>query len=210
MARYTGPVCRLCRREQIKLFFKGERCYTDKCSMETKGYIPGQHGVVRRRMKQSEYGIQLREKQKVKRMYGLQEKQFHLTFQKAARQKGKTGTNLLSLLERRLDNTVYRMGFARSLAEARQLVNHSHIHLNGKKANIVSIIVRVNDQISIKEKSRNIPFIKEAFESANRKGIPSWLSVSQESFSGRLVALPQKDQIAIPIQEQLIVELYSR
>lgn len=210
MARYTGAVCRLCRREQLKLFLKGDRCYTDKCSMETKPYVPGQHGVNRRRGKQSEYGLQLREKQKVRRLYGVQEKQFRITFKKAARMKGKTGSNLLILLERRLDNIVYRMGFSRSLAEARQLVKHSHILVNGKKCNIPSALVRVEDVVTVRDKSKNIAFIKESCESAARKGIPAWLSVDAASYSGRVVAFPKRDQITIPIQEQLIVELYSR
>lgn len=210
MARYTGAVCRLCRREQMKLFLKGDRCFTDKCSIDTKPYVPGQHGANRRRSKQSEYGLQLREKQKVRRLYGIQEKQFQLIFKRAARKKGKTGSNLLILLERRLDNIVYRMGFARSLAEARQLVKHSHILVNGKKNNIPSALVKVEDVISLKEQSKAITFIKESFESATRKGIASWLSVDAGAFSGRVVAFPKRDQITIPIQEQLIVELYSR
>jgi len=210
VSRYRGSVCRLCRREQLKLFLKGDRCYTDKCSMETKPYVPGPHGVNRRRGKQSEYGSQLREKQKVKRLYGVQEKQFRLIFSKAAGQKGKTGANLLILLERRLDNIVYRMGFARSLAEARQLVKHSHIRINGKKNNIPSALVKVEDVISVREKSQNVAFIKESLESADRKGLASWLSVDSKSFNGRVVAFPKRDQITIPIQEQFIVELYSR
>ena len=210
MARYTGAVCRLCRREQLKLFLKGDRCFTDKCSMETKPYVPGQHGVGRRRGKQSEYGLQLREKQKVKRLYGVQEKQFRITFSKAAAKKGKTGTNLLIMLERRLDNIVFRMGFGRSLAEARQLVKHSHVLVNGKKQNVPSALIKVEDTIAVKEKSKNIAFIHESFESANRKGRPAWLSVDQKTYSGRVVAFPERDQISIPIQEQLIVELYSR
>ena len=210
MARYTGAVCRLCRREQLKLFLKGDRCFTDKCSMETKAYVPGQHGTGRRRGKQSEYGMQLREKQKVKRLYGVQEKQFRITFSKAAAKRGKTGTNLLIMLERRLDNTVYRMGFARSLSEARQLVKHSHVLVNGRKQNIPSALIKIEDTISVREKSKKIAFIQESFESANRKGIPPWLSVDQKTYSGRIVAFPKRDQITIPIQEQLIVELYSR
>jgi small subunit ribosomal protein S4 len=178
--------------------------------METKPYAPGQHGVSRRRSKQSEYGSQLREKQKVKRMYGVQEKQFRLTFNKAARQKGKAGANLLILLERRLDNIVYRMGFARSLAEARQMVKHSHITINGKKCNIPSALVKVEDIIAVKEKSRNVAFIKESMESAERKGLPGWLSVDPKALSGRVVAFPKREEITIPIQEQFIVELYSR
>ena len=210
MARYTGAVCRLCRREQLKLFLKGDRCFTDKCAIDTRGYPPGQHGVNRRRNKQSEYGLQLREKQKVKRLYGVLEKQFRLTYAKASKQKGKTGENLLILLERRLDSMVYRMGFARSLAEARQLVKHSHILINGKRCNIPSALVKVEDVVSVRDKSKNIAFIKESCEFASRKGIPGWLSVDQKDYKGRVVAFPTRDQIAIPIQEQLIVELYSR
>ncbi|MCP4750255.1 MAG: 30S ribosomal protein S4 [Proteobacteria bacterium] len=210
MSRYRGAVCRLCRREQLKLFLKGDRCYTDKCSMETKAYVPGQHGVSRRRSKQSEFGIQLREKQKVRRLYGVQEKQFRLTYDKAAKQRGKTGSNLLILLERRLDNIVYRMGFARSLSEARQLVKHSHITINGRKNNIPSALVKIDDVVAVRERSRNIAFIRESIESADRKGIPPWLSIDQKEFSGRVVAFPKREQITIPIQEQFIVELYSR
>jgi len=178
--------------------------------METKPYVPGQHGVGRRRRKTSEYGLQLREKQKVRRLYGVQEKQFRLIFSKAASQKGKTGANLLILLERRLDNIVYRMGFARSLAEARQLVKHSHIRVNGKKNNIPSALVKVEDVVAVRERSKNIAFIRESLESADRKGLPSWLSVDAKVYSGRVVAFPKRDQITIPIQEQFIVELYSR
>lgn len=210
MARYTGAVCRLCRREQLKMFLKGDRCFTDKCAIETRNYAPGQHGNGRRRNKLSEYGIQLREKQKVKRLYGVLEKQFRLTYKKAASQKGKTGENLLILLERRLDNVVHKMGFARSLAEARQLVKHSHVLVNGKKCDIPSALVKVEDKIVIREKSHSIAFIKASCEFATRKGIPAWLSVEQTTLSGRVVAFPTRDQIAIPIQEQFIVELYSR
>jgi small subunit ribosomal protein S4 len=210
VARYTGSVCRLCRREVLKLFLKGDRCFTDKCAMETRAYPPGQHGNGRRRGKQSEYGIQLREKQKVRRLYGILEKQFRLTYAKAAKKKGKTGENLLILLERRLDNIVYRMGFGRSLAEARQLVKHSHVLVNGKKCNIPSAAVKIEDVIEVRDKSKKIGFIKESCEFASRKGIPAWLSVDQEKLNGKVVALPTRDQISIPIQEQLIVELYSR
>jgi small subunit ribosomal protein S4 len=210
VARYTGSVCRLCRREQLKLFLKGDRCFTDKCSMETRAYPPGQHGNGRRRGKQSEYGIQLREKQKVRRLYGILEKQFRLTYAKAAKKKGKTGENLLILLERRLDNIVYRMGFGRSLAEARQLVKHSHVLVNGKKCDIPSAVVKIEDVIEVRDKSKKIGFIKESCEFASRKGIPAWLSVDQDKLNGKVVALPTREQISIPIQEQLIVELYSR
>ena len=211
MARYTGAVCRLCRREQLKLFLKGERCFTDKCAIEKKPYVPGQHGVGNRRMKLSEYGIQLREKQKVKRLYGVLEKQFRLTFKEADRKKGKTGENLLILLERRLDNIVFRMGFARSLAEARQIVKHKHILINGKGCDIPSALVSKSDVVSIREKSKSIALIATAIESATRRGaVPAWLSVDASEKSGKLVALPTREDIVVPIQEQLIVELYSR
>ena len=210
MSRYRGSVCRLCRREQLKLFLKGDRCYTDKCAMETKPHFPGQHGTSRRRSKQSDFGIQLREKQKVRRLYGIQEKQFRLTFAKAGRKKGKTGENLLILLERRLDNIVYRLGFARSLPEARQLVNHSHILVNGRKNNIPSALTKVEDVISVRGKSQKNASIQESLESADRKGIPNWLSVDRGKVAGRIVAFPSRDQITIPIQEELIVEYYSR
>lgn len=210
MARYRGSVCRLCRREGMKLFLKGERCYTDKCALDKRNYAPGQHGSNKRRPKVSEYGIQLREKQKVKRIYGLLEKQFRLTYQSAEKLKGKTGENLLVLLERRLDNMVYRMGFARSRAEARQIVKHSHISINGKKNNIPSTLVRVEDVISIKDKSQKIASIQESLEAATRKGLPGWVSVDPAKFEGKVVALPVRDEIGMPIEEQLIVELYSK
>ena len=210
MARYTGAVCRLCRRENQKLFLKADRCYTDKCAVEKKPYAPGQHGPTARRSKHTEFGIQLRKKQKVKRMYGLLEKQFVLSYKKAAMKKGKTGENLLILLERRLDNVVYKMGFARSLSEARQLVKHSHVELNGKKNNIPSTQVKVEDIISIRQKSRNIAFISESLKSAARKGVPSWLGTGENEFSAKIVAYPSREEITVPIQEQLIVELYSR
>lgn len=210
MARYTGAVCRLCRRENQKLFLKADRCFTDKCAVEKKPYPPGQHGPSARRGKHTEFGIQLREKQKVKRMYGLLEKQFLLSYKKAAGKKGKTGENLLILLERRLDNVVYRMGYARSLAEARQLVNHSHVELNGKKNNIPSTQVKVEDVISIRKKSQNIAFLAESIKSAARKGIPGWLGAGENEFSTKIVAYPTREEITVPIQEQLIVELYSR
>jgi small subunit ribosomal protein S4 len=210
VARYTGSVCRLCRREKLKLFLKGDRCYTDKCAIEKRAYFPGQHGPNARHNKSSDYGIQLREKQKVKRIYGLLEKQFRLTYKRAEAQKGKTGENLLVLLERRLDNTVFKMGFARSLAEARQVVKHSHIEINGKKVNIPSVLVRINDKVSVRERSKGIEKIKESLESSGRKSVPSWVSMDTSRLEGKMVALPTRDQIAIPIQEQLIVELYSR
>ena len=211
MARYRDAVCKLCRREKIKLFLKGDRCYSEKCALDKKPYAPGQHGPTARRAKTSEFGIQLREKQKVKRLYGMLEKQFRLTYEKAASRRGKTGENLLIMLEQRLDNTVFRMGFARSLAEARQLVKHSHIEMNGRKCNIPSAQVGKNDVLCVREKSRAIALVKEASESAARKGlIPAWLSVDHNALSGKVVDEPKRDQIAVPIQEQLIVELYSR
>ena len=211
MARYTGSVCRMCRREKMKLFLKGDRCFSDKCSFEKRPFAPGQHGPNARRAKMSEYGIQLREKQKVKRLYGLLEKQFRLTYEKASRKKGKAGENLLIMLEQRLDNTIYRMGFARSLAEARQLVKHSHITLNGNKCNIPSAQVKQEDVIEVREKSKEIASIKESSEAANRKGlVPAWISVDYKKLTGKIVTNPTREQIVVPIQEQLIVELYSR
>lgn len=210
MARYRGSVCRLCRREGLKLFLKGERCFTDKCAIDKRAYAPGQHGATARRGKVSEYGLQLREKQKVKRLYGLLEKQFRRTYKEADRQKGKTGENLLILLERRLDNMIFRMGFARSRAEARQIVKHSHVLLNGHKNNIPSTLIKVDDVIEIRGKSQKIDSIKESLEAATRKGLPGWLSVDQDKFSGRIVALPERENLTMPMQEQLIVELYSR
>jgi small subunit ribosomal protein S4 len=208
MARYTGPVCRLCRREGSKLFLKGDRCYTGKCAIERGRPIPGQHGQGRKKV--TEYGTQLREKQKARRIYGLMEKQFGLYFKKADRQKGVTGENLLTLLERRLDNVVYRLGFSNSRAEARQLVRHNHFTLNGHKANIPSILVKVGDVISVKEKSRESEKIKQIKELAATRLLPAWLSSDAEQLVGNVVAMPARDQIDVSIQEHLIVELYSR
>jgi small subunit ribosomal protein S4 len=208
LARYTESVCRLCRRENLKLFLKGERCYTDKCAIERRNYPPGQHG--QGRPKFSEYSIQLREKQKVKRMYGLLEKQFRRTFAEASRAKGITGETLLVLLERRLDNVAYRLGFASSRAEARTLVRHGHVLVNGKKVNIPSYTVRVGDQVSVKEPSRQIGRVQSAMEGAQRRGIPDWAEVDRESCSGRIKILPSRSDITMPINEKLIVELYSK
>ncbi len=208
MARYIESVCRLCRRENLKLYLKGDRCYSDKCAIERRSYPPGQHG--QGRAKFSNYGVQLREKQKVKRMYGLMEKQFRNFFSKAERQKGITGTNLLLLLERRLDNLVYRLGFANSRSEARQLVRHSHFTVNGKKVNIPSYLVKVGEVIELREKSRKISKIGESLEAVARRGIPSWLELEKEQFRGRLVSLPAREDLTMPIKEQLIVELYSK
>lgn len=209
MGRYTDAVCRQCRREGEKLFLKGDRCYSEKCSVERKNYPPGAHGQGRRK-KVSEYGLQLREKQKTRRTYGILEKQFRNYFSKADRQQGITGENLLILLERRLDNVVYRLGFAASRKEARQLVNHGHITINGKKASIPSMLVRVNDVIQVKEKSKDLAKFQEIKEQAAYKTPPEWLSVDVENLTGRVLAYPVREQIDTPVNEQLIVELYSR
>ena len=208
MARYTESVCRLCRRENLKLFLKGERCYTDKCAIERRNYPPGQHG--QGRPKFSEYSIQLREKQKVKRMYGLLEKQFRRTFAEAARTKGITGETLLVLLELRLDNVTYRLGFAGSRAEARTLVRHGHIVVNGKKVNIPSYTVRVGDVISVKEPSRQMTRVLSAMEGSQRRGVPDWAEVDRDACSGKIKLLPSRSDVTMPINEKLIVELYSK
>lgn len=208
MARYTGPSCRLCRRERMELFLKGDRCYTDKCAIKRRNYPPGQHGQGRGKI--SDYGLQLREKQKVKRMYGLLEKQFRGYFEEAERMRGVTGTNLLTLLERRLDNVVYRLGFANSRAQARQLVLHNHILVNGQKVNVPSYSVKVGDTIQVAEKSRNLALIRDALEAAARRGCPAWLELDKEAMRGRVVMLPTREDITMPIEEHLIVELYSK
>ncbi len=209
MARYTGSVCRICRRENLKLFLKGDRCYSEKCAFERRSYPPGQHGQ-RRRGKISDYGIQLREKQKVKRMYGLSEKQFHLFFERADRQKGITGTNLLVMLELRLDNVVHRLGFVNSRNEGRHLVRHGHFLVNGKKVDIPSFQVSIGDVIEIREKSREIGTINNALDAVVRRGIPQWLELDKDAKKGSVKALPVREEITMPIQEQLIVELYSK
>jgi len=208
LARYTGPSCRLCRRENMELFLKGDRCYTDKCAIKRRNYPPGQHG--QGRSKSSAYGIQLREKQKVRRIYGLLEKQFRSYFAEADRMKGVTGETLLSLLERRLDNVVYRLGFASSRTESRQLIRHGHFTLNGKRIDIPSIQTRVGDIIELREKSRTITSINDALEAVVRRGIPQWLELDRDAFKGNLKALPLREDITTPIQEQLVVELYSK
>ena len=208
MARYTESVCRLCRREKLKLFLKGERCYTDKCAIERRNYPPGQHG--QGRPKFSEYSIQLREKQKVKRMYGLLEKQFRRTFAEASRTKGITGETLLVLLERRLDNVAYRLGFATSRAEARTLVRHGHVLVNGKKVNIPSYTVRAGDVVSVKEPSRQLGRVQSAMEGAQRRGVPDWAEVDRDTCSGKIKILPTRSDVTMPINEKLIVELYSK
>ncbi|MDY0186305.1 MAG: 30S ribosomal protein S4 [Syntrophus sp. (in: bacteria)] len=209
MARYKESVCRLCRREGLKLFLKGDRCYGEKCAFERRGYAPGEHGQLRRRQP-SDYGVQLREKQKLKRMYGLLEKQFKGYFEKADRKKGITGTNLLLYLERRLDNMVYRLGFANSRNEARQLVRHNHFTVNGKKVNIPSYLVDIGDVIEITEASRTNNKIIEAMETVARRGVPQWLELEQENFKGKVKMFPAREELTMPIQEQLVVELYSK
>ena len=208
LARYTESVCRLCRRENLKLFLKGERCYTDKCAIERRNYPPGQHG--QKRPKFSEYSIQLREKQKVKRMYGLLENQFRRTFARASREKGITGEALLVLLERRLDNVAYRLGFASSRAEGRLLVRQGHILVNGKRVNIPSYVVRVGDEVSIREGSRQMTRVLTAMEGAQRRGVPEWAELNRNEFSGRIKLMPARSDITMPINEKLIVELYSK
>jgi len=208
LARNTDSVCRLCRRENLKLFLKGERCYTDKCAIERRNYPPGEHG--QGRPKFSEYSLQLREKQKLKRMYGLLERQFRHTFAEAARTKGITGETLLVLLERRLDNVVYRLGFASSRAEARLLVRHGHISVNGRRVNIPSFTVRAGDVVSVRESSRQIGRVLSAMEGAQRRGVPDWADVDRDACSGRIKILPSRSDITMPINEKLIVELYSK
>ncbi len=208
MARYTDPVCRLCRREGMKLFLKGDRCFKDKCAIERRNYAPGQHG--RRRSKVLGYGIQLREKQKVKRIYGLLESQFRLYFQRAEQRTGITGENLLRQLELRLDNAVYSLGFASSRAQGRQLVRHGHIEVNGKKINVPSYQVRKGDVIQVREKSRKNDQIRQAVETAAGRGVPAWLQLEPDQFRGTVTDLPKREDIRLPIQEQLIVELYSK
>jgi small subunit ribosomal protein S4 len=208
LARYRGSVCRLCRREGLKLFFKGDRCYTDKCAIERRGYAPGEHGQTRR--KYSDYGVQLREKQKLKRLYFLLERQFRGYFEKADRQKGITGTNLLVFLERRFDNMVYRLGFASSRNEARQLVRHSHFFVNGKPVNIPSYLVKPGDEIQVKEGSRKVQKILESMDTVTRRGVPQWLELDKDNFKGVVKMLPTREELTMPVQEQLVVELYSK
>jgi len=208
MARYTGADCRLCRREGVKLFLKGDRCYSDKCGVERRPYPPGQAG--KRRPRDSEYRVQLREKQKTKRIYGLLEKQFRSYYELANRQKGITGENLLRLLETRLDNVVYRLGFAKSRDEARQVVRHNHITVNGRKVNIPSYRVRPGDVVAIAEKSKDLLVIKTALISSEKIEVPGWLEVDIEKLSGKVLSMPERDQIDAPVHEQLIVELYSK
>ena len=209
MARYTGSVCRLCRRENLRLFLKGDRCYGEKCAFERRAFPPGQHGQ-RRGGKPSDYQVQLREKQKVKRIYGVLEKQFRNYYHRAEKQKGITGINLLLLLESRLDNVVYRMGFAASRNQAKQLVRHNHFLVNNRKVNISSYNVKPGEAIEVKEKSRVVTQIVEAMDTVVRRGIPSWIEIEKDKFKGILQSLPDREELTMPIQEQLIIELYSK
>ncbi len=208
MSRYTGPSCRLCRRAGVKLFLKGNRCYSEKCAIARRNTIPGQHS--HRRRKFSEYGLRLHEKQKLRRMYGMTERQFERFFENASRMAGQKGHNFIQLLERRLDNVVYRLGFASSRAQARQLVSHGHITVNGKRLDIPSALVKVGDVIGIASKSRDIPIIKENLEVASARTTPEWLELQAERMEGRVISLPTREQIDVPVNEQLIVEFYAR
>ena len=208
MARYTGAVCRLCRREGQKLFLKGERCYSEKCSVGIRAYAPGQHGQGRK--KSSEYGLQLRAKQTARRFYGVQENQFHHYFEIAERKPGITGDNLLKILESRLDNVVYRVGFASSRAEARQLVGHGHFEVNGKRVDIASYLLKAGDVVSICEKSRSLDKIKAVVEANSARPTPEWIDVDKTALTAKVVARPNREQIDAPVEDQLIVELYSK
>ena len=208
MARYSNAVCRLCRREGTKLFLKGDRCFSPKCGIDRRAYPPGQHGQGRARF--SDYGVQLREKQKVKRMYGLLERQFAKTMYRATRMKGRAGENLLMLLESRLDNVVFRLGFATSRAEARQLVRHGHFTVNGRRASIPSMLLKPGAKVAVTEKSRKVARIAGALDTLEGRSVPQWLETDKDAFEGTVKARPSRDDITLPIQEQLIVELYSR
>ena len=209
MARYTDSSCRLCRRENLKLFLKGDRCYSEKCAFERRGYAPGDHGQAHKKQR-SDYGVQLREKQKLKRLYGLLEKQFRGYFEKADQQKGITGTNLLIFLERRLDNMIFRMGLSNSRVEARQLISHGHFLINGKAVNIPSYLLKAGDEVSVKESSRKITRVLEAMETVARRGMPHWLELDKENFKASIKMLPVREDLTMPVQEQLVVELYSK
>jgi len=210
LARYIGPVCRLCRREGMKLFLKGERCHSDKCAIERRNFVPGQHGKDRK-AKLVGYGLQLREKQKVRRIFGVLEAQFRNTFEKAVKMKGITGENLLGTLERRLDSVIYRMGLGTSRAQARQIVRHGHIQVNGRKVNIPSFVVKPGDEIAVRESSRNNPTVLAAREATAHAPSPSWMDVDRENLRGKINSVPRRDEMTqIPINEQLIVELYSK
>ncbi len=208
MARYRGSVCRLCRREGTKLFLKGDRCFSEKCAIERRAYPPGMHGQGRVRF--SDYGVQLREKQKVKRMYGLLEKQFRQTFHRAAAMKGRSGENLLILLERRLDNVVFRMGYATSRAEARQLVKHGHFEVNGTKVKTPSLLTKPGMTISLRDRSKKVERVIGALDALEGRSVPQWLEIDKDEKVGTIKQLPVRDDITLPIDEQLIVEMYSR
>ena len=208
MSRYTGPVCRLCRAEGAKLFLKGDRCYTEKCGLTKRNSKPGQHGT--RRGKQSEYGIRLREKQKLRRFYGINETQFSTIYEKATGRAGRTGHNFLQLLERRLDSVVYRLGFGVSRAQARQLVSHGHFTVNGRKLNIPSAVLKPGDVVAVAEGSRDIQTLKDNAEASAARSIPAWLEFNQETMSGTLLTVPVREQIDVPVNEQLVVEFYAR
>jgi small subunit ribosomal protein S4 len=208
VARYTNPVCKLCRREGMKLFLKGDRCFTVKCAVEKRNYPPGEHG--QRRSKASEYGLQLREKQKMKRIYGVLETQFRTYFEMAERQKGVTGENLVRLLEQRLDNVLHRLGFAASRAQARVLVRHGHFRVNGRRVTIPSVLLRAGDAVEVQPKSRELAEIAAALEGAKKRRVPAWLELDAGNFRGTVRTLPSKEEMAIPVQEQLVVALYSK
>ena len=209
MAKYTGPACRQCRREGVKMFLKGDRCFSDKCPITRRGTVPGQHGTARARM-MKEYGLQLREKQKTRRYYGILETQFRNYYEKADAQEGMSGVNLLIMIERRFDNVVYRMGLAESRRDARQLVRHGHFTVNGKNANIPSMLLKVGDEIAIKDSKKDRPKIKTVIEKCEGKIIPKWVEVDKENGKGKIIAMPQREDIDFEIDEQLIVELYSK
>ncbi len=209
MARYRGPVCRLCRREATKLFLKGERCFTEKCAIEKRNFAPGQHGKSRRARIQG-YGLQLREKQKVKRIFGLLEKQFRNYFERAERERGITGEILLQLLERRLDNAIYRLGFASSRAQARLLVRHGHVRVGDRRVNIPSYILRPGEVMSVSQKYSKNPQFQQSLETAKSRGTPPWLELGEDQTSGKVISLPKREDVGLPVQEQLVVELYSK
>ncbi len=209
MAKYVDSVCRLCRREDTKLFLKSDRCYTEKCALERRKYAPGQHGQ-RRRSKESDYGLQLREKQKARRIYGILERQFRNYFKKADKMKGVTGDNLLQILERRLDNIVYRMGFAGSRREARQIVNHGHIRVDGRKVDIPSFLVKSGQSVSVRDKSRKVARVLESLETVQRRSVPSWIEVDADNFQGQVLSYPAGEELGAEINAQLIVEFYSK
>lgn len=209
MARYREAVCRLCRREGVKLFLKGQRCFTDKCEIEKRNFAPGQHGKSRR-PKIVGYGLQLREKQKLRRLYGILETQFRNYFEKAAKRKGVTGENLLMMLEQRLDNAVYRLGFAASRAQARQLVRHGHIAVSGRKVNIPSFQVAPGQEIAVRERSRNLVGLQRALDLMGGRSVPPWLGLNREALTGKVISLPKREDVNFPIQEQMVVELYSK